>query len=109
VHETARWGEVPLLDSVAVLDEESNALTLFAVNRDQREPMAVDLDVRGLPGLFIGEHTTLTGDDPDAVNDAENPDLVSPRRLDDVKLDGGRAQVVLPPLSWNMVRLNAAP
>jgi alpha-N-arabinofuranosidase len=108
VHETARWGEVPLLDAVAVHDEDEGAVTVFAVNRDQREPMAVELDLRGLPALASGEHTTLAGDDPDAVNDAAAPDRVTPRQLDEVKVDGGRAQVPLPPLSWNMIRFAPA-
>ena len=108
VRETGQWGEVPLLDAVAVHDEDAGGLTIFTVNRDQHEPMAVDLDLRGLAGLAAGEHTTLAGNDPDAVNDAEHPDRVAPRQLDEVKLDGGRGQVVLPPLSWNMVRFPAA-
>jgi alpha-N-arabinofuranosidase len=29
-----------------------------------------------------------------------------PKTLDDPKLDGGRLQAVLPPLSWNMIRLS---
>ena len=106
-HETARWGEVPLLDAVAVHDEEAGSVTVFAANRDQREPMAVDIDLRGLPALAAGDHTTLAGDDPDAVNDAAAPDRVTPRQLDEVKVDGGRARVVLPPLSWNMIRFVA--
>jgi alpha-N-arabinofuranosidase len=69
--------------------------------------MAVDIDLRGLPALAAGDHTTLAGDDPDAVNDAAAPDRVTPRQLDEVKVDGGRAQVVLPPLSWNMIRFVA--
>jgi alpha-N-arabinofuranosidase len=107
VRETAQWGEVPVLDAVAVHDEDAGAVTVFAVNRDQREPMSVDIDLRGLPGLSTGQHTTLAGADPDAVNDAANPDRVSPRQLDDVKLDGGRTQLTLPPLSWNMIRFVA--
>ncbi len=109
VHETARWGDVPLLDAVGVLDEDEGAVTVFAVNRDQRQSMTVDLDLRGLPTMAPGEHTTLAGDDPDAVNDVAAPDRVVPRRLDEVKVDGGRAQVELPPLSWNMLRFPAAP
>ncbi|HEY6746670.1 MAG TPA: alpha-N-arabinofuranosidase [Mycobacteriales bacterium] len=108
VRETAAWGPVPVLDAVAVHDEESGAVTVFAVNRDQREPMTVDLDLRGLPGLVAGQHTTLAGDDPDAVNDAANPDRVSPRQLDDVKVDGGHTHVGLPPLSWNMIRFTGS-
>ena len=108
VRETARWGPVPVLDAVAVHDEQAGAVTVFAVNRDQREPMTVDLDLRGLPGLTVGQHTTLAGDDPDAINDRQHPDRVSPRQLDEVKVDGGRGQVTLPPLSWNMIRFSGS-
>ncbi len=64
VRETGQYGEVPLLDAVAVHDEDAGGLTVFAVNRDQHEPMAVDLDLRGLAGLAAGEHTTLAGERP---------------------------------------------
>ena len=40
------------------------------------------------------------------VNTLSSPDLVVPKKLDDPKLDGGRLQAVLPPLSWNMIRLS---
>ncbi|MFI6070343.1 alpha-N-arabinofuranosidase [Actinoplanes sp. NPDC051343] len=106
VHETAAYGEVPLLDAVAVLDDDEG-LAVFAVNRDLHEEMAVDVDVRSLPHLTTGEHVVVTDDDPDAVNDREHPDRVVPRRHADPKPDGGRLQVVLPPLSWNMIRLTA--
>jgi alpha-N-arabinofuranosidase len=109
VHGTARWDAVPLLDAVAVHDEETDALTVFAVNRDRHQPMAVNLDLRGVPGQAAGEHVTLAGDDPDAVNDAQHPDRVAPRTLDEVKVDAGRTQVVLPPLSWNMLRFAPTP
>jgi alpha-N-arabinofuranosidase len=104
-YETARHGEVPLLDAVAVGSEDNAVVTVFAVNRDQHEEAAVELDLRGLPGLIGGEHTAVCDDDPDAVNTAEQPDRVTPRRRDDVKVSGGDATVVLPPLSWNMIRL----
>ena len=105
VHDTAWQGEVPVLDPLAVLDEESGAVTLFAVNRDQTTPIALDVDLRGLAAVTTAEHTTLADADPDAVNSADDPDRVLPQRQDDVRVDGGRLQVVLPPLSWNMVRL----
>jgi alpha-N-arabinofuranosidase len=104
-YETARHGEVPLLDAVAVGSEDSAAVTVFAVNRDQHQEAAVELDLRGLPALVGGEHVAVCDDDPDAVNTAEQPDRVTPRRRDDVKVSGGNATVVLPPLSWNMIRL----
>jgi alpha-L-arabinofuranosidase len=105
VHETARYGEVPLLDSVAV-QTPSSEVVLFAVNRHQSEPMSVDVDLRSLPDLTSATHTCVADDDPDAINTAEQPERVTPRRLDDPKVDGGRLQAVLPPLSWNMIRLS---
>jgi alpha-L-arabinofuranosidase len=104
MHETALNGEVPLLDATAVQTE--GGLVLFAVNRHQSEPMALDVDLRGVPALGSAEHTCLADDDPDAINDMQNPERVTPRRLDDPKLDGGRLQAVLPALSWNMIRLS---
>jgi alpha-N-arabinofuranosidase len=104
-HETAAQGEVPVLDAVVVRDEESGAVTLFAVNRDRSQGVALDVDLRGCPGLLSGEHVGVHDDDPDAVNSADQPDRVTPHRLADVKVVDGHANAVLPPLSWNMVRL----
>lgn len=67
-------GKVPVLDATAVYDEESADVTLFAVNRDQHEPLALNVDIRSLPNLTIGEHVTLSDDDPEATNTADHPD-----------------------------------
>jgi alpha-N-arabinofuranosidase len=91
-----------------VYDEESGDVTLFAVNRDQHEQVALDVDVRSLPKLAIGEHVTLSDDDPEATNTADQPDRVTPTRLPDVKAADGSITAVLPALSWNMIRLRTA-
>jgi alpha-N-arabinofuranosidase len=96
-------GEVPVVDATAVHDEETGTVTVFAVNRDQHEPLALALDLRSLPNLAVGEHTALFDDDPEATNTADRPDRVTPTRLADVKATGGTATVVLPALSWNML------
>ncbi|MEN3358723.1 MAG: alpha-L-arabinofuranosidase [Mycobacteriales bacterium] len=108
-YETAEYGDAPLLDAVAVLADEPDApeLRIFAVNRHQREPLTLDVDLRGLPGLAVASHLAIADDDPDAVNTAAEPDRVSPRRLADRAVDGGRLRTVLPPLSWNLIRLGA--
>jgi alpha-N-arabinofuranosidase len=106
-YETSWMGEVPVLDATAVRDEESGVVTVFAVNRDQHEPLALDIDVRALPALSVGEHVTLSDPDPDATNTLDRPDRVVPTRLADVKAADGTATAVLPALSWNMIRLSA--
>jgi alpha-L-arabinofuranosidase len=107
-YETSWMGEVPLVDATAVHDEESGTVTLFAVNRDQHEPLALDIDIRSLPRLAIGEHVALFDEDPDATNTSDEPDRVTPTRLADVKAADGTVTAVLPALSWNMIRLRTA-
>jgi alpha-L-arabinofuranosidase len=104
-HETPAQGEVPVLDAVALRDEESGALTVFAVNRDQRQDLTLEIDLRALPGLVAGEHIAIHDQNPDAVNTMADPERVTPKRLDDVKVDDGHATAVLPALSWSMIRL----
>jgi alpha-N-arabinofuranosidase len=106
---TAALGDVPVVDATAVWDEPTGAVTLFAVNRGQHETAVVEVDLRALPELGYAEHVTLADDDPDAVNSAATPNRVTPRRLDPPTVDSGRTSVVLPALSWNMVRLTVAP
>jgi alpha-L-arabinofuranosidase len=107
-YETSWMGEVPVVDATAVHDEESGAVTVFAVNRDQHEPLALDIDVRALPNLAIGEHVALFDEDPEATNTVGRPDRVTPTRLADVKATDSTVTAVLPALSWNMIRLRGA-
>jgi alpha-N-arabinofuranosidase len=104
-YETGAFGNVPVLDTVAVASDEG-WVTLFAVNRYQTTPVALDVDVRSLPSLSAASHVVISDDDPDAVNTLSSSDRVVPKTLDDPRLDGGRLQAVLPPLSWNMIRLS---
>ena len=103
-YETGAFGDLPVLDAVAVALDEGG-VTLFAVNWDQATPVALDVEMRSLPSLSAASHGAISGGNPDAVNTLSSPDRVVPKTLDDPNLDGGRLQAVLPPLSWNMIRL----
>ncbi|MBY8872941.1 alpha-N-arabinofuranosidase [Micromonospora sp. PLK6-60] len=108
-YETKRYGAVPVLDTVAVHDEEAGELTVFAVNRGA-EALPLDLDLRGLPGLRGLEHLTLAaGDDPEAINTEAEPDRVTPRTLPTPASDAGRCSVRLPAVSWNVLRFTTRP
>lgn len=104
-YDTAKYGPVPALDTVAVHDEETGALAVFAVNRGG-EALPLDVDLRALPGLVAREHLSMTAGD--AVNTAEAPDRVTPHPLSLPVLDGGRAAVQLPAESWNLIRFAPA-
>ena len=107
VYETDRYGEVPVLDATCVWDEERDELTIFAINRDVDRPLVLETDLRGFPGSRVARASVLTGD-PDAVNTAEVPDRVTPVRSRGQALDRGQLDVELPPLSWNVIRVQRA-
>lgn len=100
-----KFGEVPWLEATATIDEEHGEIAFFAVNRSQTDALAVDVDLRSLPGYRVVEQIALDHDDPSAVNSAANPDNVQPRRVTGARVDEGRLSAVLPPLSWNVIRL----
>lgn len=98
---TKEYDEVPMLDSVAVQNPDGG-VTIFAVNRDEKEDLALSLDLRAFPGLTPKEHILLHHDDMKAVNTEENPDNVHPTAM---PLRGDEAELRLPARSWNVIRL----
>ncbi|WP_121253576.1 alpha-N-arabinofuranosidase [Nocardioides ferulae] len=104
-HYDTRFGDTPLLDATATYDEESGALTLLAVNRSTDEPLELTAELRAFPGHRVATATTLASPDPGATNTADTEDRVVPRDNPQVTVADGRVTVVLPPVSWNVVRL----
>ncbi|WP_091666433.1 arabinosylfuranosidase ArfA [Micromonospora auratinigra] len=108
-YDTARYGEVPVLDTVAVHDEETGELAVFAVNRGPND-LPVDLDLRGFPGLRPVEHLTIAaGADPAGTNTEADPERIMPRPLTTPTIDGGRCSVRLPACSWHLLRFAPQP
>ena len=106
-YDTAAFGPVPKADAVAVLSDSADDVTLFAVNRDQHDPLPVVVDLRSLPALRVAHHTYLGDDEPSAANTQDAPDRIVPRAGADIPLDDGVLHVDLPPLPWNMLRISA--
>ena len=107
--ETVRYGTVPALAATAVWHEERGELGVFAVNRNMRESLELEVALRDLERLAVREHTVLTGPDPGAMNTKEQPEQVRPRALEGARVERARLRVTLPPLSWNLVRLVQGP
>ena len=107
VYDCADFDAVPYVDAAATEDDEGN-VTIFAVNRSLDEPAELTGDLRGFGGLRILEHIVLTHEDVKAVNTEENPDNVAPVTVDGDTVENGRLTAVLPPVSWNVIRLARA-
>ncbi len=111
---TAELGDVPLLHATATHDEETGALTVLAVNRSTEENLDLTAHVRAFPGHRLAMATTLCATDVSSRTPAGAAQPVVPRANPRTRLEDGQLQVSLPPVSWNVVRLepgtsNAAP
>jgi alpha-N-arabinofuranosidase len=100
-----QYGDVPLLDAVAVLNEEREDLTIFAVNRGQDGALPLEGDLRGVGSYRVIEHLVLEHANPVARNTLEQPGEVVPHNGGDARLEEGRLTATLPRLSWNIVRM----
>ena len=104
-YDCADYEKVPLVDATATMAEDGS-VTIFAVNRDLNEPIELECDLRAFGDLKIEEHIVLHHDDVKAVNTETDPDNVAPTQGKGGVLDGGRLNIVLPSLSWNVIRLS---
>jgi len=98
------YEKVPLVDATATLADDGS-VTIFAVNRDMNEPIELSGDLRAFGDLKIAEHIVLHHDDVKAINTEADPDNVAPAKGNGGTIDGGSLSVVLPALSWNVIRL----
>ena len=98
---------VPVVDATATMDDDGN-VTIFAVNRDMAEDVLLTCDLRAFGDLKAAEHIVLHHDDVKAVNTEENPENVAPSAGSGGRMDGGRLEICLRNLSWNVIRLAKA-
>ncbi len=102
-YDTRDFGEVDLLESVAVHDPHEAVTTVFCVNRG-REALSVDIDLGELGTEAKLLHTTLAHDDPKATNGPDG-EQVAPAALKERMVTNGTVAVTLAGLSWNVLRV----
>jgi alpha-L-arabinofuranosidase len=95
---TDGYGEQPFIQTASVYDEEAGIVTVFAVNLSLRDSVELDCKLQ-FDSAKLVQHIQMHDSQPLAVNSFKNPDRVVPKEL---KVDGN--EVVLPPLSWNVLR-----
>jgi alpha-N-arabinofuranosidase len=100
--------EVELLEAIAVLSDDQQELTIFAVNKDQQNALDFVCELRGFGDYKVVEHLVLAHDDLKAANTLDNPDNVAPQTNDGVTIADSTVKASLPKLSWNVIRLARA-
>ena len=100
-YDSKNFTDVPMLDCTAVLSDDENELTLFAVNRSEDTPLLWAPSLQGFEAYRIQDHIALEGPDRYAINDFDHPDRVAPIH----KALPKENSFLLSPLSWNVIRL----
>jgi alpha-N-arabinofuranosidase len=103
-YDSKQFTDVPFLESAAVYNEEKEELTIFAVNRNLEEELALEADLRSFSGYRVVEHIVLENSDLKAVN-TSNREAVKPHSNGNAEIDGGIVNAVLSKQSWNVIRL----
>jgi alpha-N-arabinofuranosidase len=100
---SADYGEVSYLVTATVHDPASGKATVFALNRHPTEPMALEVEFRGMrDGRILADALELHHADLKASNSRHAPDTVSPKPHPAAELQGSTLTATLKPLSWNV-------
>lgn len=106
LYDTARFGEVPMVDAVATYDAEAGEVSVFVVNRGQDQPISLTVPLGGFGGTFeVAESWTLADPDLSAANTEDEPDRVVPVEASGVTITDEELRLELPPVSWSAIRL----
>jgi alpha-N-arabinofuranosidase len=90
---------------LAAVEDTSEGITLFALNRHLTEEMPLTVALTGFPGKAIRAARTLHHPDLNAANTRDAPDTVRPAPLTAATISGDTMRATLPPASWNVIRL----
>lgn len=102
-YDSAEFTDVPVIDATAVLNDDGS-VTVFCVNRDLTEDCEMTIDLRSFGELRFESHSVLHNDDVHAVNTEADPNSVVPVAGAAASIDNGKATLMLPALSWNVIR-----
>ena len=107
-YDSKEYSDIPWLETVSVLNEEKDELTIFAVNRHLKERLELEANLYDFENMKMIEHITLNHPDLKAENSSKE-EKVKPALLSGTKLEGSgstfRLTAQLPPASWNVIRL----
>ncbi len=96
-YDTEKIKNVPYVDSAAVISDDGNEITIFAVNRSLNEACDLNIATLGYDNCSLTQHIAMEGDDLKAVNTADSPDNVIPIEK------AISENISLSPHSWNML------
>ncbi|XEC93014.1 alpha-N-arabinofuranosidase [Paenibacillus tarimensis] len=105
-YDSKDFTDVPYLEAIAVHNEESGTVTIFAVNRCLTDSIEFEADLRSFGNIRVMEHIVLEHEDIKAKNSASDPNRVAPHSNGNATADSGKVTAKLAKHSWNVIRLS---
>lgn len=103
--DTKYFTDVPMVNQCVIYHPEKDEVVVFAVNSHMEEKAEVDIDFINFTPQSVLEYWCMANADPKAANSFEDPNAVVPVKADGVTIHGQQLRAVLPPLSWNVIRV----
>lgn len=104
-YDSKNYTDVPVVDSMAVWNEEARSVAVFAVNRDAVCPVQLSFELNSFGEINLSDFITLNHSDVKAVNGPQRENVIPAKGAGPV-IDGGRVEALLPPASWNVLRFS---
>lgn len=104
-YQCGELGEVPYLESVAVLHRKEKEIVFFCVNRHATKDLIFETKTTGFTDLSIIEHLVLADENPLACNSARDPLRVIPKAGGNSTITNDVISSKISPLSWNVIRI----
>ncbi|RED61741.1 alpha-N-arabinofuranosidase [Cohnella lupini] len=106
-YDTKEITDIPFLESIAVYNEDAGEVTVFAVNRDLKGSLPLEVDLRSFGGSCrIIEHLVLENEDLLTSNTSASPNRVKPHTGGNAVADGSKINSTLGKASWNVIRIS---
>ncbi|AOM84327.1 arabinosylfuranosidase ArfA [Salisediminibacterium beveridgei] len=102
--DTKDFTDVPYADTAVTYDEESEELTIFALNRHLQEDVLVQFSMKDFKSFKVIEHIVLENPDLKLTNTALKQN-VAPHHSGENHWENDELQVKLNKTSWNVIRL----
>lgn len=96
--------DLPFIDAAGAYDAEKGSLTVFVINRNEKECCPLEFDAGAFRGYKFDRHIELCSEDFDAKNTYDDPDAVVPGIVKEASCGSdGVLRTVVRPLSWNVI------
>lgn len=104
---TEKYGEIPAVIYSTVYDEETEEITVFALNTSKTEDCQAEINLWNFGDTEMFYRTELSGNDLSARISLENLTAVAPIKKELIPVENCKCSVVLKKASWNVLRFRS--